>query len=146
MPGAAQRLRFSEANNPVNFLLINDKFKIKAYKQEAIDLIQVNPEVTNASMSSVADSTMRQIKPGCLVKIQPYMDEGCVVEWAAVEKSCYDAGARFVKVCSPIIAKKEIVDLSAGEQISVREYVEGMVKDKTTREGILEKFESISQL
>lgn len=153
--GAAQRLRFDEAQNPVGFGLIEDDDleEVRVIKQIAHRL-RLHEETVDASAwgnGGAAPSTQEIVErlgndwQRCFIKVQPIVDEHAAVDWSRVEAHLYRCGAQHVVVASPVLARRKTREVKAegavGEPTKAAKFfLRTKIKDEAERREVYRRF------
>ena len=155
MPGAAERLNFSERNNDVRFICIDtESLDVKKYKiKQAYSLIQIDidasgwayetPLTTEDVLADLGD-----VPDNCLIKVQPFVDEQTTIDWPSVENTLYNKDAVYVVIAPPVLAqrkrKKSQGTLTSDSPMGLaKRFLRRRVHDKAERLALLKMFKRL---
>lgn len=101
--GAAQRLRFSERDNPVVFVLIDSQKKVRGFTQAAVKMIQAD-----VTADRLQDALSLEVERA-LVKLNVQIGKGDTCDTSTIVEELYRLGAEFVCV-KTVTASVELRD------------------------------------
>lgn len=157
MTGAAELLRFDERGNKPAFYhlelpeLVWERRGIR-HRSRMVQLeIDVSEWTTGGAPPTTADviKGLDELVEGCLVKVQPMVDECSAVSWADVEKYLYEQGARFVAMAPPVLVRRDADRVKAkaddDPNKAAKRFIRQRVDERSERVAILARFKQLQE-
>jgi hypothetical protein len=158
MLGAAQRLRFSERDNPCSFGWMTSPHKMVRTKHEGIKLRQIDLDVSAwgnngepLRTADVIELIAAEDVGKAIVKVQPFTDERSVCQWAEVEAELYKRGAAHVQLATPVFTQRKReqqtkAETAVGEPLeAAKGFIRSRIGDKAERREVYRRFKRLQQ-
>lgn len=159
--GAAERLRFDEAEEDRIFVLHDDNGERTIVRNPGLMLTTLKLDASGASYGGDPPSTAELIAAarfdasvdGCIVKVVPYIDDTSFVSWSEVESELYRSGARHVVLATPIKVrplserrlKRSLKERKLTHEDQAKAFLTSKVQDVRERRAIWKMYEKLKE-
>lgn len=146
--GAAQRLRFDEAEDKRMFWLVLDHKVSSNYTYKGKCLLDLEFDCQSANTEKVIKAILQQPVSRALVKLTPTISAETAVDWAAVETAVREAGADLV-VTAPIkirSSEKRRLKLESNDPLKLaRQFIKSKIPDRDRQKRLYGIFRKLTE-